>query len=395
MDTAPAVDLWSSEVIADPYPTYAWLREHAPCLHLPAEDIWLLSRYEDVSAATKDHRRLSAEGGDAVRPSPRESPLPASDPPSHTATRKVTRTALSSRNKGLWRQRARELLEPVLHARGTGEVVGWKREVCMPVVLTITCELMGLPRNADLFARYARWSRAVMDVLDVRDGDPMRSATAEIIREAVEWFDGYLDERRATASGPPRDLLDVLMVDGAAIHTPRELSRLALTVMAAGNQNTADSMCFAVQLLMDNPDQADLLLADPSRADQAADEVLRYCTPSQSIFRTLRENLVWGGTTVPAGSRVMLILASANRDPERFPDPDRFDVRRDDRGHLSFGLGVHRCLGEHLAHAELTGLLELVAEMKVRFERGGEPRRHRTAVIQGYDELPVRWRSSR
>ncbi len=388
-------DPWSAEVLADPYPYYARLRAHAPCARMPAgaEDTWAVTRYEDVRTLLTDYRRFSVSEGLGVRHERTvRNPLTTTDPPAHTANRRSIQPHFLPRRLTGWAERADAVAEELAEtfvAAGGGE---FKREFAMPLVLRITTEMMGLPDDPEMLAAYPRWSRRSMEDMDRRVGDPDLPQLRADLTEAKAWFTDYIRARRAERRDEPQDLIDVILATREAADREAEAAQLALTLLAAGNQNTADTIAHAVAQLAQNPDQWELLVGDPDRlAGAAVEEAVRYGSAAQAVFRLMLEDGEIAGQTVPKGARLMVLFGSANHDERMFDDPERFDIeRRSKVEHLGFGMGVHKCIGMPVARLEGTAALRALAKRVSRLELDGSYTAYNTSVVRGFEQLPVK-----
>lgn len=348
---------FSRDFQRDPYPTYRWLREHAPLYRNEALDFWALSRFRDVQAALADWATYSsAEGVQLERLDPELSKLTPimihMDPPRHDRLRKLVSKAFTPRRvaelEPFVRAIAVRLLEP-LDARGGGDFV---REFSAPLPMEVIFTLLGVPEadRAQL--------RELMDLSLERDADtpalPSRAlgAMMELMRY---WFGLIRDRRRRPDAGLVSDLLaaEIEDVHGARTRlSDGEIAGFCALLGAAGNETTTKLLANAVVLFARHPDQYALLRAEPSRIPGAVEEVVRHSTPAQYTARTVTRDVVWYGRTVPAGARMLLLLGAANRDEREYDEPDAFRVTRTIPNPLGFGHGVHFCLGASLARLE-------------------------------------------
>jgi cytochrome P450 len=363
----PVYDPFSFEIHEDPYPVYAWMREHAPVYRNEERDFWALSRYVDVLAALRDPQRFSNRNGISLEPglwgpdAYKTSFFLAMDPPEHTRLRGLVRHAFSPREvprlEGLIRELARARLLPLL-SRPSFDFAG---EFAAALPNDVICALIGIP------ATDRGQVRAYNDKLKLHQ-DKSHSTTAEQRLAGLrlaEYYIGLIADRRRH---PGDDLISVLAqarVDGEPLTDMQLVSFLYLLV--SGTNDSAGK-------LLGNAWYHGWLLPDVQRAGlngRAADwmeETLRYDTPSQMTARTLTEDVEIQGTRIPAGSRVALLPASANRDRRVFRDPDRFDLDRDTSQSISFGHGPHFCLGANLARLEMRIALEEAATLVSGYE---------------------------
>lgn len=255
----------------------------------------------------------------------------------------------------------------------------------MPI--TVICELLGVPaEDRDTFRN---WSNELVT-----------PAGEDGYLGALEGFGGYLDAliEDKRAAGPADDLLSGLIAaraeDGDRLSGP-ELRAMAYLLLIAGHETTVNLIANTVRNLLTHPEQLAALRADPGLLDGAIEESLRYDGPVEtSTFRFTREPFTLGGTEIPAGASVLVAIGALDRDPARFPDPDRFDIRRDTRGHLAFGHGIHYCLGAPLARLEGRIALRTLLDRFPRLELDpeGDPWEWVPGLlIRGVRHLPVRW----
>jgi cytochrome P450 len=388
-------DPWAPEVQADPYPYYRRLRDESPCARLAAEDAWVLSRYEDVRTAARDYRRFSVTEGLGVRRDHMGGNILVQvDPPAHTKSRRAVQPIFLPKTIVSWEERAEVVADELIAAMLEAGTVDFKNEVAMPLVTTITAEMMGLPDDPEMRSRYALWSRRIMEDLDRREGDSDLVDLHGTIAEAQEWFSSHISARDRESRDRPADMIDALMATGGSAHSDDQVTQLALTLLAAGVANTADMMCHALLAMHEFPDQWTLFRKEPDKlAANVVEESVRYGSPAHCVYRLVLEDVDVDGVTLPQGSRVMVLFGSANHDERAFDDPDRFDVMRDRRpGHLGWGAGVHRCLGEPIGQLEGVALIGAMGRAVANFDLDGPVEAYTTTAVRGFDRLPVRAR---
>lgn len=363
----PVYDPFSFGIHEDPYPAYAWMREHAPVYRNAERDFWALSRYIDVLAALRDPQRFSSRNGISLEPglwgpdAYKTSFFLAMDPPEHTRLRGLVRHAFSPREvprlEGRIRELARARLAPLLSKPG----FDFAGEFAAALPNDVICELIGIP------AADRDRIRALNDQLKLHE-DSSESATADQRLAGLrlaEYYIGLIADRRRH----PGDDLTSLLVQARADEEPLTDMQLVsfLFLLVSGTNDSAGK-------LLGNAWYHGWLLPDVQRAGlngRAADwmeESLRYDTPSQMTARTLTEDIELHGTRVPAGARVALLPASANRDRRVFRDPDRFDLNRDTSQSISFGHGPHFCLGAALARLEMRIALDEIGAVVSGYE---------------------------
>ena len=385
---------FSYEFHEDPYPTYRWLRDHAPLSYNPALDFYTLARFQDVLAASQDWRTYSsAEGTTVERLDPRlfeATPMMIfMDPPRHDRLRKLVSSVFTPRRvaalEPFIRATATRLLDR-LAANGGGDFV---KEFSAPLPMEVIFTMLGVP-DAD-----RQQLRAWMDLSLDRDRDtPAIPARA---LEAMMHLTRYWYELLGTLRTRPNDgLISGLLraeiesdAGGATQLTDGEIVGFCALLGAAGNETVTKLLANAAVLCARYPDAYAALRADPAAIPNAVEEVLRYWSPSQYQGRTVTRDVEWYGQTVPAGARVLLLTGAANRDEREFAAPDRFDIARHIPVALGFGYGVHFCLGAALARLESRVALE---EFTRRFPRyhidESRCRRVHMSNVHGYESVP-------
>ncbi|MFF3314338.1 cytochrome P450 [Streptomyces sp. NPDC003035] len=384
---------WGAEFTANPYPYYAKLRESGPVHHVRMPDgweFWLVVGHEEGRAALADPRLVKSPSVIGVVPVDEEIIGPnllAVDPPDHTRLRKLVTREFTGRRVEALRPRVQELADELADAMAPAGRADLVDAFAFPLPITVICELLGVPAaDRDSFRR---WSN---ELVAPADGTPAR--------EVVEGFGAYLDAliEDKRASRPTDDLLSALITtraeDGDRLSLP-ELRGMAYLLLVAGHETTVGLITNTIRALFAHPDQLAALRADFGLLDGAIEEGLRYDGPVESTtFRVAKEPTVIGDTPIPAHSAVFVSLAGGDRDPKRFPDPDRFDIRREPRGHLAFGHGIHYCLGAPLARLEGAIAVRTLLERFPRLELDpdGAPWEWMPGLlVRGVRRLPVRW----
>jgi cytochrome P450 len=380
---------FSHEFHADPQPTYRWLRTHAPLYRNEALGFYALSRYADVRDASLDWARYSsAEGTTLERVDPAffvERPIMIfMDPPRHDRLRALVSRAFTPRRvadlEPFVRATAVRHLEPLAGAGG-GDFV---RDLAAPLPMEVIFTLLGVPADD------RRQLRTWMDRSLERDRDtpalPVRAIEA-MAHLMQYWHEFVAALRRRPNAGLISGLLEA-EVDGERL-TDGEIVGFCSLLGAAGNETVTKLLGGAWVLFARHPEEWADLVAEPRLVPSAVEEALRYTSPSQYQGRTVTADVEWYGTRVRAGSRILLLTGSANRDERAFPEPDRFDVRRDPNDHLALGLGVHFCLGAALARLESRVALEEAARRFPRFHVD-ETRCERVHMsnVQGFESVP-------
>lgn len=385
--TTPAphsdLDLFSDEVLRDPYPAYRNLRDQGAAVRLNALDAWALPRYESARRALGDWETFSASGvvlNETVAEMVVGTVL-STDPPAHTALRSVLSERLGPRAiRPLGQeigQRADTLVDEVIN-KGSFDAVA---DLATVFPFSVVFDLIGLPDDAR--PNMLRWADATFTVMG-----PMNARAAESMPSLGEMFQWL-------ATLGPADLKDGSM--GRAIFEAADEGRirpescvpLLAAYAAAGLDTTITAVGNAVHLFATHPDEWDRVCADPGLIPSALNEVLRYDAPVQVFGRkTTRDVDIEDGATIEAGAQVLVLYGSGNRDERHYPDPDRFDVGRNPTDHLSFGYGTHACAGQALAKLEAQSIIAALAKRIRRFHIGA-PTRHLNNTARGLESVPV------
>ncbi|EYT82342.1 cytochrome P450 [Streptomyces sp. Tu 6176] len=339
----------------DPYPVYARLRERGPVhrIRMPegGAEAWLVVGYEAGRAALADPR-LSKNWANASPALPLRSAssgphMLGMDPPDHTRLRRLVAREFTPRRVAGLAPRIQRTTDGLLDAMlaAPGGRVDLVEALSFPLPITVICDLLGVP-DLDREA-FRAWSN---DAIGATALDRRRAATEAMARYIEELVDG---KRRR----PGDDLMSALIHgedDSGDVLAHEELVGMAWLLLVAGHETTVNLLSNGVLALLTHPGQLAALRADPTRLDAAIEEMLRYDGPVETpTYRFTTGPVTIGGTEIPGGGELVLVaLADADRDPRRFPEPDRFDISRDARGHVAFGHGIHHCLGAPLARLE-------------------------------------------
>ncbi|MFF4653188.1 cytochrome P450 [Streptomyces sp. NPDC001380] len=395
-------DPWSPAFVAHPYDVYARLREQAPVARYEPTGQWLVSRHADVSALLRDRRlgrtylhRFGHEEFGRTPPPPEHEPfhtlnghgLLDLEPPDHTRIRRLVSKAFTPRMVESLRPTVRRLAEELaagLVADGGGDLVA---RVAEPLPVAVIAEMLGVPEADRGLLR--PWSEAITGMFEL---NPSEEAAARAVRASTEFSD-YLRalaaERRRNPGG---DLVSALVAahDEGDRLSEQELVSTCVLLLNAGHEATVNTTANGWWALLRHPDRLAQLRADPERLlPTAVEELMRYDTPLQMFERWVLDDIEVAGVRIPRGSEVALLFGSANRDPARFADPDRLDLARADNPHISFGAGIHFCLGAPLARLELAESFGAVLRAAPRLSPVREPQWRPGYVIRGLAELPV------
>ncbi len=388
--------------IADPYPVYAHLREHAPVLYDEATDHYLVSRYEDVSALLRDRRfgrtyLHVASHADMGRPDPPAWHEPFwrlinagildMEPPDHTRVRRLVSKAFTPRYVEGLRPRVRAIMDELVdRVAGAGEF-DLLRELAEPLPVTVIAEMLGVPPSDRHLLR--PWSA---DICKMYELNPTIEMQRDAVRASVEFSEYLRALARERRRRPGEDLISqlALAVDEGERLTEDELVGTCVLLLNAGHEATVNATGIAWWTLFRNPDALRRLREDRSLLPTAIEELLRFDTPAPMFERWVLEDFELHGVRIPRGAELGLLFASANRDPAAFDRPDELDLARDPNPHLTFGAGIHFCLGAPLGRQELQVSFGTILERLPNLELVEEPRWKPGYVLRGLAELRVR-----
>jgi cytochrome P450 len=390
-------DPWSPAFVAYPYDAYAGLREHAPVTRFEPTGQWLVARYDDVNALLRD-RRLGrtylhvATHEEMGRPPDPDHLAPFwrvirdgmldREPPDHTRLRRLVSQAFTPRRVEALRptvQRIADGLADAFVANGGGDLIA---AVAEPLPVTVIAEMLGVPESDRPLLR--PWSA---DICGMYELNPGREAADRAVRACQE-FDAYLRDLAARRRKDPRDDLVTALahVDGLS---EDELVGTCVLLLNAGHEASVNVTGNGWWALFRNPDQLKQLRDDPALLPLAIEELMRYDTPLQMFERWVLEDIEVHGRAIPRGGEVALLFGSANHDPAVFADPDRLDVTRRDNPHISFGAGIHFCLGAPLARIELAASFGALLARAPRPRLVREPEWKPGYIIRGLRALEV------
>ncbi len=362
---------FSHEFHEDPYPTYAWLRDHAP-VYRSADGWYALSRYADVLEASQQPLLYSSAEGTTLETIDTSSILPMMifmDPPRHDVQRKLVSRAFTpsavSELEDFARYTAAGFLD-ALGARGGGDFV---EEFSAVLPMNVIMELLGVPKADRNQVRH--WMDAALDRTETPPYIPDHAIEA-MIHQSEYWFSLVGEKRKHPDEGLMSRLceVEVLDEDGPARLTDAEVAGFCSLIGSAGTETLTKLLANAVVLFQRNPEQWQKVLADPGRIPDAVEETLRYWAPSQYQGRVLTDDVVLHDVEMPKGSRVLLLTGSANHDEREYANPDDFDIDRDAHLAVGFGHGLHFCLGAalgpHGGKGGDRGVREAIPELRDR-----------------------------
>jgi cytochrome P450 len=389
-------DPFSAAFRADPYPVFAELRVHDPVHWAPGSQMFCVSRYHDAVFVLKHPELFSSDamhdvlmnfdaGGFtpryvlfllgfllrtrinplAIQKTPN---LVSLDPPRHDALRSIVNRGFTPRGIATWESRVRQIVSEQLRDLDRREPFDVVDDLAIPLPVAIISEMLGV--EAERRADFKRWSDAVISMISgAARQNPFESGLLDVFAELFSYLRAAVRARRKE----PRDDLISALVDPSkdGVLSELEMVQFVTLLLVAGNETTTNLIGNAVNALLEHPEALERVAADPALVPALIEETLRYDAPIQLVFRRATEDVEIAGTSVAKGARLAVLLASANRDAARFEKADGFDLDRDARGHLGFGLGVHFCLGASLARLEARAALEALVPELPRFKSVG------------------------
>lgn len=379
------IDLFAEEALREPYEHYSELRQLGPVVHLPALDVFAVTQYEALRDVSMNWEVFSSARGVGMNDDfnkATEGVLICSDPPDHQVMRKVLQRPLMP-------NRLRDI-EPFLRDEGAkivDQVVGKATfdaatELARHLPLTVISKLVGLGDYGH--DRMLDWAAASFDALG-----PMNERTQSALPKAQEMVEFAMTQARPGVIDPEGWAAALFNAADEGALAPEKCPFMVMDYATPSLDTTILGTGSAIWLFANNPDQWDLVRADPSLIRHAINEVLRLESPIQRFTRFVTRDHDLHGVTVPAGARLMLLYGSANRDERKYPRPEVFDVTRKPSDHVAFGTGEHACAGMNLARLEIRILLELLASRVSRFEVVSSERLVNN-LLRGFSTLEVR-----
>lgn len=371
-------DMASPAFLRDPYTAYARMREQAPLLRIPLQGhplgrLLLVTRYADVSAVTGDARRFTSDSrsvyGQDDYSGGEEPSMIFLDPPAHTRLRRRVAADFTPKRVATLEEPIRRIVDEHLGAalaRGGFDLIA---EVAAPIPVLVICELLGIP-EADR-GQLAHWAQEVIDTTGLGTAGKDVQARNQAANAALgSYFVGFVEVRKAE---PDDGLLSAIMEPGEDEMSVGELVAMCVLLLIAGHETTVNLIGNGVRTLLRHAEQWRRLVDEPALAAGAVEEVLRFEPPVQRpLFRAGQEPVELAGFMLEPGEQLLASIAAANRDPAVFDDPERFDIAREPNRHLSFGRGVHFCLGAPLARLEGRLVFERLSELSPDLRVVGE-----------------------
>lgn len=396
MNDLNMLNMLTTEVKRNPYPMYQSMRQSQPVLYLEPLNVWCVFRYEDVRTVLSDHARFSSQYGGPnktnMSAADRVPSLLNTDPPRHGQLRSLVSRAFTPRTVEQLEPRIQAIADELLDKVAASGRMDLVKDFAYPLPVIIIAELLGIPsEDRD---RFKHWSDEIVASSDqLLGGSDAQSGRVQT--EMDDYFREIIAKRRAD---PQDDLISALL---AAEENNEQLSEADILsfcwlLLVAGNETTTNLIGNAVLTLLEHPDQLAELQSNLNLLPSAIEEVLRYRSPVQAMFRTAAQDVNIGGQTIAAGSTVIAWIGSANRDEEKFSDAERFDMTRNPNPHIAFGHGIHFCLGAPLARLEakiaLSAVLRRFTGLARIDDQPLEPARG--LIVHGVTSLPLQFAHS-
>lgn len=384
------VDPFSHEVLEDPLPMHEELREAGPVVHLRRYDVHAMARYDEVYAALVDWQGFQSAAGVGLSNFRYEKPwrppsiVLEADPPKHDAPRRVLQKVLGPRalrrlHDG-WAADADALVDEVL-AQGTAFDAVAALAATFP--LRVFPDAVGIQKEGrEHLLPYGDHAFNAFGP----DNDLVQKG-APRVAELSAWVNSQC---RRDVLAPVGFGADIWAASDRGDITPEQAPLAVRSLLTAGVDTTVHGISAVLYAFATNPDQWQRLREDPALARVAFDEAVRWESPVQTFFRTATTDVRVGDVVIPEGHKILMFLAAANRDPRRWADPDGFDLSRDPSGHVGFGMGIHQCVGQHVARLEAATLVTALARRVRTIELDGPTKRHHNNTLRAWESIPVR-----
>jgi cytochrome P450 len=385
-------DPFSDEFIRDPWPFHEQMRRAGPVAWIPSIEVWAVSSYSLVRQVLEDHATFCSSGGVGLsnfkkaKPWRTPSLLLETDQPEHTRNRAIISRALSPvairSLKERFDNEANLLVDRLVQA-GTFDAV---RDMAEPFPLKAFGDAVGVPSEGR--EQLLVYANALFNSFGPHNARCVESLQS--VKPVADWVWAACQRDALEPGGLGRKIYEA--ADSGAVNE-YEAAMIVRSFLSAGIDTTANALASALAKFAAHPDQWELVRAKPDLVRPAFEEVIRMESPFQILFRTTTRPTVLGGVQLDADQKIMLSLQAANRDPNHYQDPDRFDIRRSPAGHVGFGAGIHGCVGQIVARMESESLMRAFAARVTSFEvlPGAQRRLHN--ILRGYETLPVRVQS--
>ena len=383
------IDPFSDDFLRDPYTGHRAMREAGPVVWLSRYGTYAVARYQEVSEILSNHGTFVSSRGVGLSDFAKEKPwrmpslLLEADPPEHTEARHVVTKILNPKLLRTLKEEFQARADAIIAEVTTRGDIDGVRDIAERYPLEVFPDWVGL-------AKEGRENLLPYGSMVFNTFGPINhlyETALERGSKAVEWI---TEQCRPGVPDPDGFGTKIHQMAAEAGYSEADQSRLLRSFLSAGVDTTVHGIGSALHALAENPDQFELLKADPSLARAAFEETIRHASPVQTFFRTSIADIEISGSSIPADSKVLMFLASANRDPDKWERADEFDITRRAGGHVGFGFGVHACLGQMLARLEGECVLNAIARLVDRIELTGTPEIQLNNTLRGLERLPLR-----
>ncbi len=388
------------DFIADPYPVLNQIREATPIFWNERSHQWVLTRFHDIAATLRDRRLgrsyshlFDHEEIGRTKPDPRWSSfhqheqwsLLCLEPPDHTLLRRLVSKVFTPRSIAALRPNIESLSAQLLddcQDLGTFDLL---RDYAQPYSVAVICSMLGVPRSdSELLLG---WSHDIVKMYELESDEATKIAANQAAAEYIDYTRSLIAHKRKHPDGLLISALVQVEDEGDTL-TEDQIVSTTMVLLEAGHEATVNTLGNGVRALLKHPDQWERLMSGQVDAKTAVEELLRWDSPLHLFERwVLAEGVEIAGQTIPIGDEIAMLFGSAQRDPRRFSNPDRFDIGRGDSSHIGFGGGIHFCVGAPLARQEIAVSLEGLVQRFPSLSLAQEPQYHPTFVIRGLREL--------
>jgi len=383
----------------DPFPVYAWLRDESPVHWDDRNNLWIISKYDDVAYVSKNPKLFCSRFG--VTPDADiQISMVTMDDPRHTQLRSIVSRGFTPRMVATLEPRIRQIVRECIDEVASNGSCDFVKDIAVPVPLLVIAEMIGIPRE-DRQA-FWHWSDTMILAAGQQNNMEILEKASIAYLEYANYLQRIFEDRRRN---PQDDLVSILVAaqddgrlgsDGENLSADELLMFMTL-LLVAGNETTRNAMSGGMLVLGENPDEFDRLRADIGLLPSAVEEILRWVAPIVGFRRTATQDTELRGQTIRDGQKVLMLYQSANRDADAFDQPDCFRVDRQPNDHLTFGIGTHFCLGANLARIELRILFEELLQRlpDIHVPADAEVVRIPSPLVRGIASLPVRFTPER
>ncbi len=371
----------------DPFPAFAWMRDHAPAYYDESSGIWGITRYADIKEISKDPDTFSNAGG--IRPDSDALPMMIdTDAPEHVRRRRLVSEGFTPRRIRESEEGIRLICDAIIDRVCEEGSADFVRDIAAPLPMIVIGNMLGVaPEDRD---DLLRWSDDMLKALGSPDPGAMDTA-ALAAAEYAEYILAVAEQRRRDSQSD--DLI------GTLVHAEIEGDRLdensiiyeSLLILIGGDETTRHVISGGMYELLRHPDQLQMLAGDRSLMAKAIEEMLRWVSPIKNMARQMTRDVEFGGETLHQGEKLLLLYPSANRDERVFDRPEEFDITRTPNDHMAFGFGAHFCLGNRLARMELSVMFDRLLDRlpDIRLAVAAEPPKRAANFVSGYETMPV------